>query len=203
MAAPVLSAPVALIEVQIASHLHRRRCANAQRAAGGATRLAGPRMWQAHRDALLGGACLAISTKARTMSFARWLALRGTLLLFIALSATLLGLLQWAVPWLPAAGWFVPLMLLVVRPLSVAVGLAGSRISPVQRRLIGWFGIRGIGSLYYLSYAIDHGLPHERTTRSLPLAFAFSSISELERSGLNVRFVQVATDVHLINRGHP
>ena len=27
-----------------------------------------------------------------------------------------------------------------------------------QRRLIGWFGIRGIGSIYYLMYAIKHGL---------------------------------------------
>ena len=24
--------------------------------------------------------------------------------------------------------------------------------------LIGWFGIRGVGSIYYLSYAIAHGL---------------------------------------------
>ena len=24
--------------------------------------------------------------------------------------------------------------------------------------MLGWFGIRGIGSLYYLSYALNHGL---------------------------------------------
>ncbi|MBF2952006.1 hypothetical protein HKT30_31600, partial [Pseudomonas aeruginosa] len=30
---------------------------------------------------------------------------------------------------------------------------------PAQRRLLGWFGIRGIGSLYYLSYALNQGLP--------------------------------------------
>ncbi len=61
---------------------------------------------------------------------------------------------------LPAeALWFVPLLLLGVRPLSVWVGLIGSRSSRFQRRLIGWFGIRGIGSIYYLSYAIAHGLP--------------------------------------------
>jgi NhaP-type Na+/H+ or K+/H+ antiporter len=90
----------------------------------------------------------------------------------------MLGLLLWAVPWLPAAQWFVPLMLLVVRPLSVAVGLAGSHISPVQRRLIGWFGIRGIGSLYYLSYAIGHGLPnqHVDTLVGLTTAVVVTSI---------------------------
>lgn len=38
----------------------------------------------------------------------------------------------------------------VVRPISVAVALAGADVSTLQRRLIGWFGIRGIGSLYYL-----------------------------------------------------
>ena len=89
-----------------------------------------------------------------------------------------LGLLLWSVPWQPAAWWFVPLMLLAVRPLSVAAGLAGSRTSPVQRRLIGWFGIRGIGSLYYLSYAISHGLPgqHVDTLVGLTLAVVVSSI---------------------------
>jgi NhaP-type Na+/H+ or K+/H+ antiporter len=54
--------------------------------------------------------------------------------------------------------WFIPVLLLVIRPLSVALGLAGSRTSRLQRELIGWFGIRGIGSVYYLTYAIGHGL---------------------------------------------
>lgn len=90
----------------------------------------------------------------------------------------LIGMLLWAVPWLPAAWWFVPLVLLLVRPVSVALGLAGSRTSPVQRRLIGWFGIRGIGSLYYLMYAINHGLPSAlaQTLVSLTLAVVVSSI---------------------------
>jgi NhaP-type Na+/H+ or K+/H+ antiporter len=91
----------------------------------------------------------------------------------------ILGMLLSAVPWLPAAAWFVPLVLLLVRPLSVAVGLAGShRTSPMQRRLIGWFGIRGIGSLYYLSYALNHGLPsgHAQTFVALTVAVVVSSI---------------------------
>jgi NhaP-type Na+/H+ or K+/H+ antiporter len=89
-----------------------------------------------------------------------------------------LGLLLWAVPWLPAAAWFVPFMLLLVRPLSVAAGLAGSRISPVQRGLIAWFGIRGIGSLYYLSFAIHQGLPaqHVNTLVALTMAVVVTSI---------------------------
>ena len=89
-----------------------------------------------------------------------------------------LGLLLWAVTWPAAALWFVPLMLLVVRPLSVAAALAGSKTSPLQRGLIAWFGIRGIGSLYYLCFAITHGLPgqHVETLVGLTLAVVLASI---------------------------
>ena len=62
---------------------------------------------------------------------------------------------------LPFALWFVPLLFLLIRPVSVWLGLLGSRSSREQRGLISWFGIRGIGSIYYLMYAINHGL--ERT----------------------------------------
>lgn len=90
----------------------------------------------------------------------------------------LLGMLLWSVPWLPVAWWFVPLVLLGVRPASVALGLLGSSTSPLQRRLIGWFGIRGIGSLYYLSYALNHGLParHADTLVALTVAVVVTSI---------------------------
>lgn len=69
-----------------------------------------------------------------------------------------IGMLLWAVEWRHVDWWFVPLLLLLIRPLSVAVGLAGSRTSRSQRALIGWFGIRGIGSLYYLMYAMHQGI---------------------------------------------
>lgn len=60
----------------------------------------------------------------------------------------------------PGAWLLVALILMVVRPVSVHLGLLGRRgTSAVQRRLIAWFGIRGIGSVYYLAYAIEHGLP--------------------------------------------
>ena len=68
-----------------------------------------------------------------------------------------IGALLWAVRWDLASWWFVPL-LLVIRPLAVAIGVARSSVSRGQRWLIGWFGIRGVGSLYYLMYAVNHGL---------------------------------------------
>ena len=68
------------------------------------------------------------------------------------------GTLLWAVEWQRVSWPFVALLLLVIRPVSVLVGLARSKTSPSQRGLIGWFGIRGIGSLFYLAYAMNHGL---------------------------------------------
>lgn len=66
--------------------------------------------------------------------------------------------------------WFVPLLFLVVRPLSVWLALLGSRTTAMQRGLIAWFGIRGIGSIYYLAFAITHGLPEPHAQRLTALA---------------------------------
>lgn len=53
------------------------------------------------------------------------------------------------------------LIILVIRPLGVWLSMLGSPV-PLQTSLIfGWFGIRGIGSLYYLSYALTKGLKGE------------------------------------------
>lgn len=46
----------------------------------------------------------------------------------------------------------------VARPLAVWIGLISSRNPPRLKWLTGWFGVRGIGSLYYLMYAIEHGI---------------------------------------------
>ena len=57
--------------------------------------------------------------------------------------------------------WSVALfLLLVARPASVMLGLLASGTSVRLRGLAAWFGVRGIGSMYYLCYAIAHGLPH-------------------------------------------
>lgn len=47
-------------------------------------------------------------------------------------------------------------IIFVIRPLSVAIVARASEQS--HRRLISWFGIRGIGSLYYLAFAINRGI---------------------------------------------
>lgn len=59
-------------------------------------------------------------------------------------------------------GWpqlgFALLLLGVVRPASVLAVVRPSAMPTVQRRLLGWFGIRGIGSLFYLLFALEHGV---------------------------------------------
>jgi NhaP-type Na+/H+ or K+/H+ antiporter len=55
----------------------------------------------------------------------------------------------------PALGTAL-LLILLIRPLSVYLSTIGMRLRPTQRRLTAWFGIRGIGSMYYLFYSIAH-----------------------------------------------
>ena len=50
------------------------------------------------------------------------------------------------------------LLFCVIRPASVFAMPWGTLINRRQRGLMGWFGIRGIGSIYYLFYALNHGL---------------------------------------------
>ena len=68
--------------------------------------------------------------------------------------------------------WFVPLLFLVIRPIAVWVGLLGTRVGRDQRILMAWFGIRGIGSIYYLMYAISHGLDGPAASHLLSLTIA-------------------------------
>ena len=68
--------------------------------------------------------------------------------------------------------WFVPVVFLLIRPLAVYVGLLGTGVARGQRNLMGWFGIRGIGSLYYLLYAINHDIQPALAERLLSLTLA-------------------------------
>lgn len=68
--------------------------------------------------------------------------------------------------------WFIPVLFLVIRPLAVYLGLLGTPVKGAQRRLMGWFGIRGIGSLYYLLYAISHDIETALAQRLLSITLA-------------------------------
>lgn len=57
------------------------------------------------------------------------------------------------------AFWFAPLLFLVIRPVAALPLLFVSGFSRFEYGMVSWFGIRGIGSLYYLMFAIEKGLP--------------------------------------------
>jgi NhaP-type Na+/H+ or K+/H+ antiporter len=54
--------------------------------------------------------------------------------------------------------WMAILLFLLIRPLATMVSLTGTSVSRRQRVFMAWFGVRGIGSVYYLAYALSHGL---------------------------------------------
>jgi sodium/hydrogen antiporter len=47
--------------------------------------------------------------------------------------------------------------LLVVRPLAGWVALLGGRTGPRERAVVSFFGVRGVGSLFYVAYAVQEG----------------------------------------------
>lgn len=70
-------------------------------------------------------------------------------------------------------------LFMVARPLSVLAGLLGTRTSWPIRGMVGWFGVRGIGSLYYLMYAIQRGLPEKLALELIQMTLIAVSLSIL------------------------
>jgi sodium/hydrogen antiporter len=67
----------------------------------------------------------------------------------------------------------------VARPVSVFVGLLGTHTTLRIRGMTGWFGVRGIGSLYYLMYAIQHGLPESLALQLIQMTLIVVTLSIL------------------------
>jgi sodium/hydrogen antiporter len=77
-------------------------------------------------------------------------------LVVILLLGTMLSVHGLGVP--GVEGWLlVPVLLLVIRPLSVLASLARSDLPAGERAFVAWFGVRGIGSLYYAAVAVGAG----------------------------------------------
>jgi NhaP-type Na+/H+ or K+/H+ antiporter len=76
-----------------------------------------------------------------------------------------------------AIAWLAPVLFLVIRPLAVWLGLWRSGMNRPQTAICAWFGIRGIGSVYYLSYAITHGLDEAMATTLAALTLSLVATS--------------------------
>jgi sodium/hydrogen antiporter len=64
---------------------------------------------------------------------------------------------------LSAPGWegwlLAALVILVVRPAACGLALLGSRLDgPGERTFVCWFGVRGVGSLFYVAAAVEAGV---------------------------------------------
>jgi NhaP-type Na+/H+ or K+/H+ antiporter len=74
----------------------------------------------------------------------------------------------------------IPLALVlfvVIRPLASRLLLTFTPTRNAQRWLMGWFGIRGIGSLYYLAYAINHDATDRAAVNDVSLTLSVIAIS--------------------------
>ena len=70
-------------------------------------------------------------------------------------------------------------LIFAIRPLGAALLLIGTPTSSAQRRLMGWFGVRGIGSVYYLAYALTHGLNGEEAHIAVAVTLWATALSVL------------------------
>lgn len=92
-------------------------------------------------------------------------------LLEVATILVLGSILLWQpmLKYAPQSFLVIFLLFFLIRPVGVWISTVGSHHVNSPRRtlhsgtrlLLGWFGIRGVGSLYYLAYTFGHGLKGE------------------------------------------
>lgn len=77
-------------------------------------------------------------------------------------------------------------LFLIARPLATALACLGTRAPWRHRVMAGWFGVRGIGSLYYLMFAIQSGLPEELALELIHIVLIVVTLSILAH-GISVK----------------
>ena len=70
-------------------------------------------------------------------------------------------------------------LFVIARPLSVFAALLGGHTPLRIKSMTGWFGVRGIGSLYYLMYAVGHGLPEPLALKLVQMTLIVVTLSIL------------------------
>lgn len=92
----------------------------------------------------------------------------------------LLGSLLRIKPMLAFGGYsllIAGLLIFFIRPVGAWISTIGSPLHPASRWLCGWFGIRGVGSIYYLTYAFGHELKGETAEKIAWITFTTIVIS--------------------------
>lgn len=98
--------------------------------------------------------------------------------------------------WSWRAVGFALFLFTIARPLSVFAALIGTRTPWRIRRMTSWFGVRGIGSLYYLMYAIQQGLPEELAIELIHLTLVVVTLS------IVVHGISIKPMMHRFRRRH-
>ncbi len=77
------------------------------------------------------------------------------MVLLIAFGGALVSGLLGNIGWLEIGAAL--LILFVIRPVTGLIGLIGAKATRSEKITIAFFGIRGVGSFYYLAYGLNHG----------------------------------------------
>jgi sodium/hydrogen antiporter len=107
------------------------------------------------------------------LSFNEQLERLGELAVVLIVGAMLADIQSWGPGIVLAFSLFV-----VIRPLATLLTLSRAPLSRPQRAFIAWFGVRGVGSIYYLAYALSHGVsaPAARMLADITLVVVAASI---------------------------
>jgi sodium/hydrogen antiporter len=107
------------------------------------------------------------------LSFNEQLDRLGELAVVLVVGAMLADIHAWGLGIVLAVSLFV-----VIRPLATSLTLFRAPLSRPQRAFIAWFGVRGVGSIYYLAYALSHGVsaPTARMLADVTLVVVAASI---------------------------
>ena len=87
------------------------------------------------------------------LSFNEQLERLGEVAVVVVVGAMLVQVESYALGLALAAALFF-----VIRPLATVITLSRTSLSRAQHWFVAWFGVRGVGSIYYLAYALTHGL---------------------------------------------
>ena len=85
-----------------------------------------------------------------------------------------------------ALWWFIPMLFVVLRSMAVSAGTAGEPMAMHQRAMVCWFGIRGIGSVFYMMFAIRHGVTGPLAQQLITLTLVTVAVSIVVH-GVSVR----------------
>jgi NhaP-type Na+/H+ or K+/H+ antiporter len=134
-----------------------------------------------HRERFDPASRRALSLADSSMHFNEQLERIGEVLLILLLGGSL-----FVNSWTWDAVLVAVFIFVVARPMAVYLGLIGSDVAPQTRHYMAWFGVRGIGSLYYLMYAISHGLDQALALQILSITLIVVTLSIIVH-GMSVR----------------